>query len=146
MDIAESALKLHFGRLHQKSIRVSTEYCGNTGCRGIGSEILQVISNLILNAADALTDTSDAAVKVTVRRTKSLLQLSIQDNGPGVPAHLQDKLFEAHATGKKTGTGMGLWLSRRIVAKHGGTLCFRTCRDIGKNGTIFRMALPIQYA
>jgi len=142
MDIAESALKLHFRRLHQGSVKVSTEYCGNTSCSAIGSEILQVISNLILNAADALADTSEASLTITVRRTKSMLQLSIRDNGPGVPEHLEKSLFEAHATGKKTGTGMGLWLSRCIVTKHGGTLCFRTSRAAGKSGTLFRMALP----
>ena len=144
MDIAESAIKLHFRRLHQGHVKVSTEYCEDTACRAIGSEVLQVISNLILNAVDALADTPEAAIRISVRRTKSMLQLSVHDNGPGVPARLQASLFEAHATGKKRGTGMGLWLSRRIVTKHGGSISFRTSRAAGKSGTLFRVALPVQ--
>lgn len=143
MEIAESALKLHFARLQRSNIRVETQYCEDSRFHGVGSEILQVVSNLVLNAADALSGTSDAMLRVQVHRTGNRLELVVEDNGPGVPSELEGKLFEAHATGKKTGTGMGLWVSERIARKHGGEITFRTDRNAGRSGTAFTVAFPV---
>lgn len=146
MGIAESALKLHFNRLRKAKVRVQTEYCSDAECQGVASEILQVISNLILNAVDAMADTSNALLRVRINRTGDSLQISVTDNGPGIPIHMEHRLFEAHASGKKTGMGMGLWLSKKIAAKHGGTIRSRTSRKHGNSGTVFSMRLPASHA
>jgi signal transduction histidine kinase len=142
-QIAESALKLHFYRLQRNGIRISTRYADNTGCTGIASELLQVISNLVLNATDALAQTQDAVLTIRVHRTPKNLRFSICDNGPGIPESVEKHIFEAHATGKVTGVGMGLWVSSRIVIKHGGSIRFRTRRAPQRCGTVFSFLLPL---
>lgn len=105
-----------------------------------GSEILQVLSNLLLNAVDVL-DRGEGKVSVRVRGDANTIHLMVSDNGPGISKEIVPKMFAPYATSKKHGTGLGLWLSRRIVEKHGGSLRFRTSRG-KKSGTSFRLSLP----
>lgn len=143
MQVAESALKLHSYRLQRGGIRISTRYADNNECIGIASELLQVLSNLILNAADALAQTPNAVLTVRVHRTPKYLRLLVSDNGPGIPESLEQHIFEAHSTGKAMGVGMGLWISSRIIAKHGGSIRFRTRRASHRCGTVFSFMLPL---
>lgn len=146
VHIAESALKLHGARLKAAGVQISTRYCNDPGFLGIASEILQVLSNFILNAGDALSATPDGAIRISVHRTGSWLHFAISDNGPGIPERLKGRLFEAHSTSKSVGMGMGLWLSRRIATKHGGCIRYRTSSRPGKSGTVFSLTLPLAQA
>jgi signal transduction histidine kinase len=67
--------------------------------------------------------------------------LAVQDNGPGIPADVQGRLFTAFYTTKPSGTGLGLYLSRKIVEDHGGTLSVAS--ELGQGAT-FSIALPSQ--
>ncbi len=142
VHIAECALKLHGARLKAAGVRVRTRYCSDPGFLGIASEILQVLSNLILNAGDALSAIPDGEIRVSVHRSRSWLHFAIADNGPGIPDHVRERLFEAHSTSKNSGMGMGLWLSRRIVREHGGCIRYRTSGRPGKSGTVFSVTFP----
>jgi signal transduction histidine kinase len=110
--------------------------------RAGGTEILQVISNLILNALDALPR-EDGRLSLRVRTRGEAIQITLSDNGSGTPAHVAGRLFEPNMTTKTQGTGLGLWLSQRIIIKHNGTLHFRTSQKPGRNGTTFRITLPM---
>jgi two-component system nitrogen regulation sensor histidine kinase GlnL len=68
------------------------------------------------------------------------LEVRIQDNGPGVPAHLREQLFEPFVTTKTNGTGLGLALVAKLVAAHGGVVDFES--EPGR--TSFRVLLPLQ--
>jgi len=68
------------------------------------------------------------------------LEVRIQDNGPGVPLHLRDQLFEPFVTTKTNGTGLGLALVAKLVAAHGGVVDFES--EPGR--TSFRVLLPLQ--
>jgi signal transduction histidine kinase len=105
------------------------------------SELLQVISNLILNAVDALPK-NDGRICVRVKQRHESIHITIADNGSGIPKRFASRLFEPYITSKESGTGLGLWLSQRIVAKHGGTLRFRTSEHPERRGTSFRITLP----
>lgn len=141
--IAKSAIKLHHGRLRGSAIHLDASHAGEAMSFGIASEILQVFSNLILNAADALTETQQPRISIRTRRTVRWNHFIIADNGPGIPEHVQARLFQAHATGKDSGMGMGLWLSRHIITKHGGHIRFKTCREPARCGTVLSVTLPI---
>ena len=68
------------------------------------------------------------------------MALRIADEGAGVPPNRRGRLFTPFSTSKATGTGLGLWLSQKIVVAHGGTI---TLRDGRAGGTTVEIRLPI---
>lgn len=141
-EIAESALILHTDKIARHRITVKPSFQRPAVCRVIGTEILQVVSNLLLNAMDALPK-EDGIICFRVQKRGNSVHIMISDNGSGIPASVTGRLFEPYMTTKKQGTGLGLWLSKRIIAKHNGTLRFRTSQRSGRHGTSFRISLPL---
>lgn len=141
-EIAESALKLHTDKIARHRITVKSSFERPAVCRVIGTEILQVISNLLLNAVDALPN-EDGIIYFRVHKRGNFVCIMISDNGIGMPADVARRLFEPYMTTKVQGTGLGLWLSKRIIAKHNGTLRFRTSQQPSRRGTSFRISLPL---
>jgi signal transduction histidine kinase len=144
-EIAESALKLHTEKIARHRITVKSSFQRPAITRVFGMEILQVVSNLLLNAMDALPK-EDGKISLRLRTRGQFVHLTISNNGTGMPAHVAERLFEPYMTTKTQGTGLGLWLSKRIIAKHNGTLRFRTSRKPGQRGTSFRITLPLTSA
>ncbi|WP_158793594.1 sensor histidine kinase [Granulicella sp. L60] len=142
VEIAETALKLHSDRLSRHGISVTRRYRGPAMAFVFGSEILQVVSNLLLNAAEVL-ERGQGRICVSVKSCPNSMHMTITDNGPGIPDRFATRLFEPYLTSKVSGTGLGLWLSSRIIEKHRDTLRFRTSRREGKTGTTFRISLPL---
>lgn len=141
--LVDSVQKLYDGRLLTAGLQVVCRCPESAPCHIVGSEILQVLSNLLINAMDAMSGAScGTTIHIRVRCLKNNVSVSVTDDGPGIPAHLETKLGEPYATGKEHGTGLGLWITRRIVEKHKGNLRWRTSRTVGKSGTMFRMVLP----
>jgi signal transduction histidine kinase/integral membrane sensor domain MASE1 len=86
-------------------------------------QLQQVLLNLILNACEAMSAMADCRLAVTAATMPNdAVQISIRDNGPGIPKALMDRLFEPFVTTKPEGLGLGLSISRTIVASHGGRL------------------------
>ena len=86
-------------------------------------QISQVLINLIKNAAEALKNKKDGEIRLNARiNSESRPQVTVSDNGPGIPNDLLDKIFIPFYTTKDSGTGIGLSLSRQIMQLHGGTL------------------------
>ena len=141
VEIAEAALKLHSDKLTRHGIQVDRRFRGPAMVRVSGSQILQVISNLILNATEVLSR-GTGRICVSVKRCPRCVHMTVSDNGPGIPERYASRLFEPFVTSKASGTGLGLWLSARIITKHQGSLRFRTSRREGKTGTTFRIQLP----
>jgi two-component system nitrogen regulation sensor histidine kinase GlnL len=119
---------------------------------GNKDQLIQVFLNLIKNAAEAvqtsggevvLRTTFQHGVRLTVpggsRRVLVPLEVSVHDNGPGIPHDVAAHLFEPFITTKPKGTGLGLPLVAKLVADHGGTIDFET----GPAGTVFRVRLPL---
>jgi len=101
----------------------------------------QVFINLIRNAADATG--TDGRIEIRVREQGGQLLIDFADNGAGIPQEVADQLFEPFFTTKgEKGLGLGLDISRNIVAAHNGTLTFDT--RVGE-GTTFRIAMPLEY-
>ena len=142
IGIAESALRLHVSRIAERNVQICKEFPESAVCHGISGELLQVVSNLILNALDALPEQTEAALHVRIRRGRHYVHLTVADNGAGVPEHVHATLFQPHVTSKRDGTGLGLWLSERIVRRHKGKIRMRTSRAPGRSGTVFRISLP----
>ena len=104
--------------------------------------IRQVLNNLIINASDALGD-KGGELKLSTRIDPvkdNLLVLELQDNGPGFPAELLDRIFEPYVTTKTSGSGLGLPISRRIIEENGGTM---RATNLPKGGAVVIIQLPV---
>jgi len=104
--------------------------------------IRQVLNNLIINASDALGD-KGGELKLSTRidhAKDNLLVLELQDNGPGFPAKLLDRIFEPYVTTKTSGSGLGLPISRRIIEENGGTM---RATNLPKGGAVVIIHLPV---
>jgi PAS domain S-box-containing protein len=105
-------------------------------------QIEQVLVNLLRNAMDAMeaAKTERRSIAVEARRkSKSAVEISVADTGPGVAGEVTDSIFEPFVTTKPNGMGMGLSVSRTIVESHGGSL--RLARS-GGCGAFFMFDLP----
>jgi two-component system nitrogen regulation sensor histidine kinase NtrY len=103
-------------------------------------QIVQVITNLLANALDAVRDRATPAIRVRVTREGESARVSVRDNGPGVDPAIRERLFEPYATTKPEGTGLGLAIVERIAVEHGGSI---TYRDAPGGGAEFELVLPI---
>ncbi len=146
--IVEEVLSLYLPRIQAKNLRLSREYDKAVQITGLPGEIRQVVSNLVANAIDALPP--EGALRIRVHHAKELNnshrpggKIVIADTGSGIsPAH-RKKLFEPFYTTKQdVGTGLGLWVSREIVQKHGGSITLRSSVVPDHSGTVFSIFLP----
>jgi PAS domain S-box-containing protein len=102
-------------------------------------QLQQVLMNLMLNAIEAMKDTSGDLTISSKKTAEDQLLISVSDSGIGIPPERADRIFEAFYTTKPQGTGMGLSISRRIIESHGGRLWAST--NSGR-GTTFQFTLP----
>jgi two-component system sensor kinase FixL len=106
------------------------------------TQIQRVVLNVVRNAFEALADTPAASreVELMSRLTgDGDIEITVTDNGPGVTAAAIERMFEPFFTTKRSGTGLGLAMSRTIVESHRGTI---GARPATPNGTTFFVRLP----
>ena len=105
-------------------------------------QLQQVITNLVVNAMDAMADTpsENRIVSIWTSRVENLAQLSVSDRGPGIPEDKLKEVFEPFFTSKANGMGMGLSIAHSIVEAHHGLISAKN-RDHG--GASFRIRLPL---
>ncbi|MGE0124564.1 MAG: ATP-binding protein [Vicinamibacterales bacterium] len=115
-------------------------------CVGDRTELRQVLVSLVTNAAEALPGGRGTIHLVTglvggpdAAGPGAALYVDIRDNGPGIPANLRERVFDPFFTTKFEGRGLGLAITQRIVARHGGRVV--VCPDDGA-GTCIRVQLP----
>ncbi len=120
--------------------------------RGDRAQLIQVVLNIVRNAAQALAERIAAGEGVVTLRTRVArqatiarerfrlaLELHIQDNGPGVPEAIRDRIFHPLISGREGGTGLGLTLAQTFVEQHHGTI---ECESmVGR--TVFKILIPL---
>jgi signal transduction histidine kinase len=108
---------------------------------GYAIELRQVAINLLTNALDAVGDHGTVGVRTADLGNK--VELVIYDRGAGIPEQVVNRIFEPFFTTKgQKGTGLGLWVTRGIVEKHGGSINVQTDTTSGRSGTRFVINLP----
>ncbi|MGZ4814953.1 MAG: PAS domain-containing protein, partial [Terriglobales bacterium] len=138
----EQVLELYRGRIAAKEISIRTELDPNVLVMGSKGELRQVISNVILNSVDAVARAGRISVRVS-RARRDAAHITVADNGSGIPRESRSKLFQPFFTTKRdVGTGLGLWVSKGIVEKHGGRILVRSSVRDGSSGTTFLVKLP----
>jgi signal transduction histidine kinase len=124
-----------------KDDRVELRLIGNgANLEGDITKLLRVLQNLVSNAIDSLHSTEETGrIEATASEEGDFVILKISDNGPGIPAEIQDIFFEPFVTiGKKDGTGLGTAIAKSIIDAHHGTITFETSSE----GTVFTIQLP----
>jgi PAS domain S-box-containing protein len=141
-DLLNSVIGLNQPMLDRKQITVIRDLAKPSIIYGSISEIRQVFSNLIRNATEAL-DFGGILHLRTRRSVSGALHILVADNGPGIPRAVRQRLFQPFVTSKgASGNGLGLWVSRGIVNRHGGRMLVRTGYRPGRSGTVFAVVLP----
>ena len=141
VDIAESALTIHAHRTQRQGVEIRRRIDGPAIARVFAGEILQVVSNLVLNSLDSLPR-EGAVICLRVRNAKDKVHITVSDNGTGIDPAIYANMFQAHRTTKAEGSGLGLWLSHTIVQKHEGRILCRSSRSPSRTGTTFRLSFP----
>ncbi len=107
-------------------------------------QIQQVFLNILNNAAEAMSGLPDSHGTITISASHSkrerLVEIRIQDTGPGIQAELLPRIFEPHFTTKKDGHGFGLVICERIIKNHKGEISVESSRE----GTVFTVTLPVR--
>ena len=151
-DLNESVLdtvNIYRKRFEAKHLAIECRFAaGPLELHAVKGEVRQVISNLLVNAYDAMTQDSHLLIETALEPGREghadEVMLRVTDDGPGIPPEVLRHIFEPFYTTKQgTGTGLGLWVSDTIVHKHGGTL-EATSRTEGEgHGASFEMRLPV---
>jgi len=113
---------------------------------GFPGQIAQVFGNLLRNATEAAPANSQVAVRVRPARRAGHegTRVTIRDWGAGIPASVQEQMYDPFFTTKELkGSGLGLWVSRALITKHRGTIRFRSSTRKGASGTTFEVFLPV---
>jgi two-component system, NtrC family, sensor kinase len=144
--LLDDILEIQTHDLHKHGILLEKRYEKVGTILGFPSELKRLFLNLILNAIQAMPNGG----RLRVRTREAFgpggvpgLRISICDTGEGIPADKANRIFEPFFTTKSAkGTGLGLWISKGIVQKHGGTLRFRSVRSPHGGATCFTVFLP----
>ncbi|MDX2175956.1 MAG: HAMP domain-containing sensor histidine kinase [Candidatus Sumerlaeia bacterium] len=121
------------------SLRLECD-AGAAEVAGDQSALSQVLTNVILNAAQVLDESPNPQILVALRRQRGGLRLVVEDNGPGIPPGEEERIFEPFVSHRRGGTGFGLAIARRVIAEHGGRIA------AGKSslgGAAFTISLPV---
>lgn len=146
-DTMDDVLDMYQRKIQNSRVSIEKRYDYNGKILAHAVEIRQVFANLVRNAIEAIERTGHLLVAVHQSRSwKDLSKVGVRilviDDGSGIPEGVRDKMFSPFfSTKEEKGTGLGLWVSRQIVARHGGTIRFRT--RAGK-GTCFSVFLPLR--
>jgi PAS domain S-box-containing protein len=146
-QLSQPVLNLYQGRLMNSGVEVRTQFLDTTQVSCLENEIRQVLSNLIGNAIDAMR----TGGVLTLRSHRAVDPVSgaegicilVADTGMGMAREVQDRIFEPFFTTKAlNGTGLGLWISAEIVARHHGRMTVRSSQHTRLHGTVFSLFLP----
>jgi PAS domain S-box-containing protein len=143
---------LYSSRAGNKDVKIGTQILQDPAVYCIPSEIRQVVANLLNNSIDAVGLGGSVTIRISAATERSGTgrlgaRLTIADSGCGIPAAIQKHLFEPFFTTKKDiGTGLGLWISKTIVEKHGGNIKMKSSTAPGKSWTAFSLFLPLNSA
>ncbi len=139
--LAEAALRIHQRKIDAKKVHLVKDLPKDLVAEVYTSEMLQVISNLVVNALDALS--ANGTLCVRIRRQQGKVRFLIADNGHGIPAEHAQVIFQPFFTTKEEkGTGLGLAVSKKIVERHKGVIRMRSSVRPGKSGTVFHISIP----
>jgi signal transduction histidine kinase len=149
VQLVEEVFGIYGRQIEERGIAIRRQYEFQGSIRAFPGELRQVVANLICNAVEAAP--VEGTIRVHIFRDDAAkqgpgLRLVIADNGPGIPQEIRPRIFEPFFTTKgERGTGLGLWVTRGIIEKHGGSIRFRSSARAEAHGTCFSIFLPFEF-
>lgn len=138
--LLETALRIHTKQLLEKQVEIDRRLPESLVIQGNSGELLEVLSNLIVNSLESLSERGKIFLRA--RATPDKVHFTVADNGCGVREDIRKKMFIPFQSSKgEKGTGLGLWLSKSLVEKHSGKIRWRSSVRPGQSGTAFRITL-----
>ncbi len=143
-EILESVLDLLKSKIKAKHAVIVKDWDRDLDIYAVSGELRQVFSNLLSNSLDAIED--DGTIKIRASRVGSFkdpqVRITVADNGKGIAAMYLPCIFDPFFTTKDSiGTGLGLWVSKQIIDKHGGSIRVRSSTNGPRRGTAFSILL-----
>jgi signal transduction histidine kinase len=139
VDTVERAIRMTNVRQEFRSITIKHCHHGLAVGWFDCKRLERVLTNLILNACEAVSPES-GRVFITTSGDRDRLQITVCDDGPGIPQSLQDSIFQPFVTyGKTEGSGLGLAIAKKIVEDHGGQIYLDRTNT---TGTLMRITIP----
>jgi PAS domain S-box-containing protein len=142
--LLKEIIELYHRKITYKHLHVVTDF-QDSCTHGLQGEIRQVFSNIIANAIEASSDNCTLTLRArrAVSHNVTGVRVTIADQGTGIPPSAREHIFQPFfSTKQNVGTGLGLWVSKSLVEKHGGTIRFRSSIVPSRKGTIFSVFLP----
>ena len=144
-EIVDGALETLKDRLEKSGVEIHRQFDADGEMDGDADKLRRVFINLVGNALDALAEGGVAKPVIDIGVGESLsgaeVWARVRDNGPGMDAELQQKVFTPFFTSKESGTGLGLPIVRKLVGAHGGSIELTSTPD---DGTEFVLVFPKQ--
>ena len=138
--MVDDVLRLFAGKIRNRQISVCVDGERDSVMCGVIGQLRQVLANLVSNAIDA----SPVGGRITVHILEELgdkLGFAVEDNGKGIPEEVQKRVFEPfYSTKGDLGNGLGLYISREIMERHGGAI---EVERSSATGTTMRVLLPL---
>ena len=141
-EVTREVLDLTHSDFQARRISVATRFAPSLpSVLGDRIQLQQVILNLVLNACEAMagSDPCERRLAIETAVSDEFVQVSISDNGVGIPSNQLDAVFEPFVTFREHGLGLGLAISRSIIVAHGGRIVSENNQD---RGATFRCLLP----
>ncbi len=140
--LTEDVVLLASPEAAQQGVRVETDFAGEVlPVRADSDLIKQALLNVVLNGVQAMSE--GGTLRIVARRDGTAATIEVRDQGGGIAPEIRDKIFNLYFTTKRTGSGIGLAVSYRVLQLHNGALDFIT--EMG-SGTTFRLLLPLAIA
>jgi signal transduction histidine kinase len=148
-EILDSTVGLLQSRIHARQATIEKQYDDNVQLTAVAGELRQVVSNLLANSLDAVQENGIITLRASYGRCpdgRRCVRLTVADNGKGIAPTDRLQIFEALFTTKDlTGTGLGLWVTKQLVEKHGGSIRVRSATRGARRGTTICVTLPAQF-
>jgi PAS domain S-box-containing protein len=144
-ELIESVLTIYRSKLIAHGITVDTQFNDLQKISVSRGELIQVFSNLITNAIDAMPNGGllQVSVRTVIGSAGDGLQTVIRDSGTGIKPEYLEKIFEPFFTTKgDLGTGIGLWVTKQLAEKRGAQISVASNTDPGKSGTVVSLFVP----
>jgi len=147
--IMDDLLSFYERRFESRKVSVVKQYDGNIEITALVGELRQAFSNLLGNSIDAMPGGGTLAIRVRQthawnRAHRPGVRVTILDTGHGIEPQHRKNLFQPFFTTKEdVGTGLGLWITRSIIEKHGGTIRLKSRTGPDEHGTAFSIFLPL---
>jgi signal transduction histidine kinase len=140
--VVSETVEIYRPRMEARSLECLKEVEPELSAHVVPGELKQVVANLIANAVDATEP--GGQVQISVRRHGEKAEIAVADNGSGIDIANLPHVFEPFFTTKSdVGTGLGLWVTKGIVEKQGGTIMVASSTGADDHGTTITVTLPL---